>query len=107
MLYFELDMEPVSWSPARVCNNHSYNPHSKEKKSTIQEIRWRMPALQPPIKGFIVLELEFIFPIPRSASKRQRQKMIDQEIYPTKKDCTNLQKFIEDCLKNIAIEDDR
>jgi len=33
--------------------------------------------------------------------------MLDREIYPTKKDCTNMQKFIEDCLKSVAFEDDR
>lgn len=29
------------------------------------------------------------------------------KIYPTKCDTTNLQKFAEDCLKKIVIEDDR
>lgn len=33
--------------------------------------------------------------------------MLDGEILPTNCDCTNLQKFYEDCLKNIVIKDDR
>lgn len=107
MLHFELDMEPISWVPSRVCRTHTYNPRAKEKTQTIKELIWRMPILQRPIKGYVVLELEFIFKPPKSASKRKKQQMLDLEIYPTQKDCTNMQKFIEDCLKNVAFEDDR
>ena len=111
MLYFELDMAPISWSAPKLSRRNTYNPRSKEKKNTISELRWRMSALRGPIKGFVVLDLEFIFTIPKSASKRQIQRMLGEipgeELYPTKKDCTNMQKFIEDCLKNVAFEDDR
>jgi Holliday junction resolvase RusA-like endonuclease len=107
MLYFELDMAPISWSAPRLSRGQTYNPKSKEKKHTIQELKWLMPAIDGLIKGYVVLDLEFIFQLPKTASKRQKQKMIDQEVYPTQKDCTNMQKFIEDCLKNVAFEDDR
>lgn len=107
MIHLELEQEPTSWTPARMGGGHAYNPKGKEKKAAIAEIKWRMPPLQEPIKGFVSLDLEFVFSPPASASKKTRQKMLDGEIFPTSKDCTNMQKFIEDCLKNIAFEDDR
>lgn len=33
--------------------------------------------------------------------------MLDGKIFPTRCDCTNLQKLYEDCLKGIVIKDDR
>lgn len=107
MIYLELEQEPVSWAPARMGKSCAYNPKGKEKRETIEKIKWLMPALFSPIKGFVGLNLEFLFSIPSSTSKKKRQKMLDGEIFPTSKDCTNMQKFIEDCLKNIAFEDDR
>lgn len=108
MLHFELDMEPISWTPSRICRGHAYNPKSQEKKSTIQKIKDILRTQRYIIiPGYVVLDLQFIFPPLKSASKRERQLMLNRELYPTKKDCTNMQKFIEDCLKDIAFEDDR
>lgn len=59
------------------------------------------------MKGYVSVDFEFYFPYPQSASKKKIQLMEERKIYPTKSDLTNLQKFCEDCLKKIIIEDDR
>jgi len=59
------------------------------------------------LKGYFVIEFVFAFPIPNSTTKKEKEKMLAGEIIPTGCDCTNLQKFYEDCLKNIIIPDDR
>ena len=49
----------------------------------------------------------FCEPIPASTPKRKREDMLSGIIRPTRCDTTNLQKYYEDCLKNILFEDDR
>lgn len=47
------------------------------------------------------------YSIPKSASKKKRQAMIDREIRPVKKvDCDNLIKIVLDSLNNVAYRDD-
>ena len=47
------------------------------------------------------------YPIPKSASKRKRQAMLDKKIRPTKKpDFDNIGKVICDALNSIAYRDD-
>lgn len=60
-----------------------------------------------PLNGPIVLWMHFVESTPLSASKKKRAEMLAGEIVPSKADCTNYQKFFEDCLKNIVFLDDR
>jgi Holliday junction resolvase RusA-like endonuclease len=104
MISFSLKKEPVSWSAARISRGVAYNPKHKEKT----EFRNAISSLRVPgISGYCVLEFEFIFKTPKSASRKMRSLMLAGEIYPTSKDCTNCQKFLEDCLKDIVMDDDR
>lgn len=100
-----LDHYPVPWAAARVGKKGAFNPKGKEKIFT----QWMIKNQhrEEVLPGFYVLDFLFIFPIPRSASKAQKEKMMRREIIPTCSDCTNLQKFYEDCLKKIVIKDDR
>ena len=60
------------------------------------------------LNGAICAEITGIFPIPKSESKRRRQKMLSGEIPHTKKiDCDNLAKTILDALNGIAYDDDK
>jgi Holliday junction resolvase RusA-like endonuclease len=59
------------------------------------------------LDGFVVLELLFLEPVPASASKKDKALMLAGEIIPTRCDNTNMQKFCEDCLKDIVFQDDR
>jgi Holliday junction resolvase RusA-like endonuclease len=104
MITFSLQRQPISWLPSRICKGHSYNPRHTEKTDVMREIA---SLGLPRILGYCAIEFEFVFKIPKSSAKRKHKKMICGEIYPTSKDCTNCQKFMEDCLKNICINDDR
>jgi len=59
------------------------------------------------IPGYVVVDFVFYFPIPISTSAKKKALMLAGEILPTSCDCTNLQKFYEDCIKDILISDDR
>lgn len=59
------------------------------------------------LEGGVVAEIVGVFPVPKSASKKNRAKMLNGEIPYTKKcDCDNLAKSILDALNGIAYDDD-
>ncbi len=59
------------------------------------------------LKGAIKAEIKGTFPIPKSTSQKQKEKMISGEIKYTKKiDCDNMAKSVLDALNNIAYDDD-
>jgi Holliday junction resolvase RusA-like endonuclease len=59
------------------------------------------------IDGAIKCEMRFYMPIPKSASKKKRARMIAGELRPiTRPDISNTAKFSEDCLLGIVIKDD-
>lgn len=105
MITLFLPHHPTPWQAPRLGRGLAYNPKSKEKKSAIHMIDQLYNG--PVIKDFTKILFTFLFQPPKTASKKQRQRMLDREIFPTRCDCTNLQKFYEDCLKKIVIEDDR
>lgn len=105
MIQIELPNIPVAWAAARVSAKGSYNPKAAQKNFT----RWQIKSLyrKDPLQGYYVIEMTFYFPVPLSASKKEKEKMLAGEIIPTCIDATNAQKFYEDCLKKIVITDDR
>lgn len=59
------------------------------------------------LNGAIEARITAFFSIPKSVSKKKRQKMLDQEIMHTKKiDCDNLAKAVLDALNKVAYNDD-
>jgi Holliday junction resolvase RusA-like endonuclease len=59
------------------------------------------------IAGPVDMEILAFFPVPKSASKRKREAMLNGDILYTKKpDTDNLAKSICDALNNIAYRDD-
>lgn len=83
----------------------AYNPRGKEKNFTI----WQVRSLHggEPIPGYVVVHFTFFMRIPASTPKKKIPLMLSGEIRPTNMDTTNCQKFYEDCIKNILIQDDR
>jgi Holliday junction resolvase RusA-like endonuclease len=54
------------------------------------------------------ISYDFYFEIPKSYSKKKKEKIINKEIlHTTTPDCSNCVKMWEDCLKGVIIEDDR
>lgn len=59
------------------------------------------------LQNAIKAEIQAIFPIPKSTSKKEKEKMLNNEIDCTKKpDCDNIGKVILDSLNEVAYHDD-
>lgn len=59
------------------------------------------------LEGPIKADIEGVFPIPKSATKKQKQLMEQGRILHTKKpDCDNIAKSVLDALNDIAYDDD-
>lgn len=96
---------PVPWCAPRLSKNRCYDPKEADKRAIRYLIQQQYEG--QPYDKYVAVFFYFAFQIPKSASKKQRQEMLDKKILPTKCDCTNLQKLYEDCLKKIVITDDR
>ena len=54
------------------------------------------------------MDIKAFFKIPKSTSKKQKERMLTGEIRPTKKpDMDNIVKAVADALNGIAYEDDK
>jgi Holliday junction resolvase RusA-like endonuclease len=101
-----LELDPVPWAAPRLGRyQHAYDPKEKDKRAARYLIKQQYKG--EPISETVILSFLFVFPVPKSASKSRKEKMLAGEIIPTRCDCTNLQKLYEDCLKGIVITDDR
>ena len=59
------------------------------------------------LDGALQAEINGVFPVPMSASKKQAEKMLNGDIHHTKKpDCDNMAKIVLDALNGIAYHDD-
>lgn len=105
-LTLEIMHDPVPWSTHRGIGKRSYNPRFKEKEFYQWQIRAHYNR-KTPITGPVRLQFTFHMPIPKNTSRARRAQMLNGLIHHiSRPDCTNLQKFSEDCLKGIVIEDD-
>lgn len=70
--------------------------------------RWKKTyPSEDPYTGPIRVYLEVFYPIPKSTSKADRQKMLDRKIFPVKKpDIDNVIKSVLDGLQGAAFGDD-
>jgi|HubBroStandDraft_2_1064218.scaffolds.fasta_scaffold300647_2 Holliday junction resolvase RusA-like endonuclease len=105
MIKIEINHDPVAWTAPRLGRNTCYSPHTKYREIFHAFIRAQYK--DAPLKDYVRVDFVFYFPMPKSTPKKKQAAMLAGKIYPTKSDCTNLQKFAEDCLKKIVIEDDR
>lgn len=87
----------------------AYNPQETEEGRFMWEVKNQLPAdfhIIPQGKA-ILLRCSFFFPVPKSASKKKREEMINNFIKHTKKpDVDNCVKFVKDCLNSIVWHDD-
>lgn len=102
----EINYAPVSWKAHGGYGKKAYSRTHKEREFYRWQIRNQYPGGSP-ITGPVRLAFAFHMPIPKGTSGIRRKQMLNGIIYHIKqKDCTNLQKFAEDTLKGIVIEDD-
>ena len=84
------------------------NPnHNKNYMTLVRDAFFKTEATKIPDNHRVYLEIRAYFQIPKSISKKKREKMLSGSIKPTKKpDCDNISKVICDALNGIAFHDD-
>lgn len=84
------------------------NPsHNKNYMSLVRDAWYETKAEKIADNCQIFLAIYAYFQVPKSVSKKKREKMLLQSIRPTKKpDCDNISKVICDALNGIAFHDD-
>ena len=93
---------PQPWRRARLSGKR----HFTDKKSAAYKraIGWAItPLLKEPFRGAVHLDLDFVFPIPKSWSKA---KKMNPPPHTSRPDRDNLEKAIGDALNGIAWDDD-
>lgn len=107
MWIFSLEQDPISWQVHRGYGRKSYNPLFKEKESVKWLMKMQLEDGFEIIEDAVKVEFDFYIAYPRSWSKR---KVILSKLKNTRPvsrpDCTNMQKFLEDCLTGVVIYDD-
>lgn len=105
----EIHETPVPWTASRISSRGKWDPRGKNKITSKWLVKIALQKIEAsvPLHGYIVLSMVFYEPIPASTPKSKRAGMLDGSIRPTRCDTTNLQKYYEDCLKNILFDDDR
>ncbi len=94
-----------AWKSHAGYGKKSFNPLYKEREFVQHQIRKQYDGNL--INCAISITIQVCIPTPTSISKKKREEMIRGDIKPVKRpDCTNIQKFYEDCIKGIVIEDD-
>lgn len=97
---------PVSKGRPRVCKWGTYTPEKTVNYETLIKELF-IVSNQEKLNGALSLDMRAFFPIPKSTSKKNRELMIEQQIFPTKKpDLDNIIKIIGDSLNGLAYDDD-
>ena len=106
MLQLEIFGRPIPCNSTKQARSgHFYNPKAKE----MEMAKWQLKAQfnQEPIKGPVRVKAHYYFRIPKGTSSIKRKQMLANMIKHTvKPDRGNLDKFMEDVLKNVVIDDD-
>jgi Holliday junction resolvase RusA-like endonuclease len=105
MIKLTIPFPPIPWKAPFVGSRGAFSPRYKEMKlikSIISE-QYHGELIESAIK----CEMRFYMPIPKSASKKKRARMIAGELRPIiTPDIGNLEKLQCDCLQGIVIKND-
>ena len=97
---------PIPKARPRFSRGRVYNVQKKQEEAFVWQVmkQWT----QKPITWPLALVFEFVMPIPKSTSKKNRDLMLTGEMKHIKTaDIDNLIKFSLDCLNGLLFEDDR
>ena len=105
----EIIGNPIAQTRARIFKNRFYDPQYKVKKNfrdavldQLTKIDYDFSHIHEPVK----LKLDFIFSMPKSWSKKKREKK-NQMPHTNQIDIDNLQKFFFDTCNELLWLDDR
>ncbi|MFR2451726.1 MAG: RusA family crossover junction endodeoxyribonuclease [Clostridia bacterium] len=103
---FLIPGEPIAKERPRLGKNGKvYTPRKTHNFETTCSLAY---GNRPRLEGEkLRVEILFNFKVPKSYSKKQRNKALDDKIGPTKKDIDNCIKAVLDGLNGIAWRDDR
>lgn len=105
MITLKVMGDPTPWAAHKGFGRRAYNPRYAERLEAQWQLKnqWKSPAFT----GAVGVEFIFALEPPKGVSKKTRAMMLSGELKHVKKpDATNLQKFMEDCIKGIIIADD-
>ncbi len=98
MIKFTLPIVPTAQARARHGRFGAYKSDKQEANERTLEACLLEHKPKTPLSGPVKLSIVAVMPVPKSASKKLRGKMLAGEERPTKKpDGSNLAKQIEDC----------
>ena len=109
MIHFIVLGPPVGKARARVTRTgHAYTPQKTVDYEKAVRTAFMTQCKESYEKDVpLILSITAWYPIPKSASKKKRQQMLNGEIIPTvKPDISNVIKSIEDALNGAAYHDD-
>ena len=94
----------IPFMPPRKSKGRFYNPRSEEKRKAQWLIRSQFCGQK--LIGAVEVMYIFEFGIPRSASKKRKEILLNYSECLKLVDLDNLCKMVGDCLKGIVFEDD-
>ena len=111
MIDFIVPGEPQGKARPRVeRNRYTGAVHARTPDKTVayeEFIRWRCPKGEPLI-GQIILQIDAVYGIPKSTSKKQAEYMRKGLLFPMKKpDVDNIAKVVMDALNGVVYPDDK
>lgn len=105
VILLDINYRPQTWKAPKFSKKGAYDCMYKEKRDVILLIRSQYVG--EIIKGPVSAVIKFYFTPPKSSPKKKLPLYYANSIPCLKKmDCTNMQKFIEDCMQGIIIEND-
>jgi Holliday junction resolvase RusA-like endonuclease len=111
MIEFEIMGEPVGKGRPKFSSRGGFARAYTPKKTTDYEKKVRecyLDQIGTKFECALRVEITAFYPIPKSTSKKNRVKMLRDEIRCTKKpDIDNIAKIILDALNGVAYEDDK
>jgi Holliday junction resolvase RusA-like endonuclease len=105
MLSLTLPGPPIPFKSPYVGRKGVFNPRHKEM--ALMKAQLRSQYAGKPLEGHLIVDMFFHMPIPKCASKKQKEAMLKGLLRHTKKpDIDNLRKIVSDVLQEIVIVND-
>lgn len=108
-MHFEVMGMPQGKARARTGKGFSYTPEKTELYENLIKISYLAAENRKTFfdKEPVEMYITALFPIPKSTTKKDREKIRKKELFPTKKpDADNIAKVICDALNGVAYHDD-
>lgn len=106
-MHFIINQKPTGKARPRFTGKHAYTDSKTREYEEL--VKWSFKAAMcEKLEGAIKVHVDAYYGIPKSTTKANAQKMITNELRPTKKpDGDNILKAICDALNGLAYDDDK